>query len=117
MGKFWAHTPTQLWHIPSVPPLSQLLDLARPGAMSLVLTMADLHAVKGNAGDFNKLVFKQQRLRLKDSHDLHISASLKKLGVQAHNSLAHVRALCVRCLLVHDTFRRAARTERASPPS
>ena len=32
--------------------------------MSRVLTAADLHAVKGNSGDFNALVFKQQRLRL-----------------------------------------------------
>ena len=83
-----------------------MLDLARPGTMS-VLTAADLRAVKDNAGDFNKLVFKQQRLRLKDSSDLHISASLKKLGVQAHNGLACADELCgcVNCL-VHDTYRR-----------
>ena len=35
---------------PTLGGFSVLLDLARLGTMSLVLTAADLHAVKGNAG-------------------------------------------------------------------
>ena len=74
--------------------LSRLLDLARPGTMSSALTAADLHAVNDNAGDFNRLAFRQQRLRMKDSADLHVSASLKKLGVKSHNGLARAPLRC-----------------------
>ena len=73
-----------------------------------LLTAADLRAVKDNLSDFNRLAFKKQRIRLKDSEDLHVGAALKKLGVSFPNGLAHAPQVCVCAFcFIHDAVRGA----------
>ena len=73
-----------------------------------MLTAADLHAVKANPGDLNRLVFKKQRIRLADSEDLHVGAALEKLGVSFPNGLARAPQICVCAFcFIHDAVRGA----------